>query len=48
LQEPIRIADPRLKAADHHIGGTFGVHDIPAMLDIIQIGSPVAVTEADD
>jgi transmembrane sensor len=43
----ILIADPHIYAADINIGGTLGIHDVPAALDRIQKLAPIVVTDTD-
>jgi transmembrane sensor len=43
----ILIADPHVYAADINIGGTLGIHDVPAALDRIQKLAPIVVTDTE-
>ncbi|MGH8209254.1 MAG: FecR family protein [Steroidobacteraceae bacterium] len=42
----ILVADPRIDAADINIGGSLGIHDVPATLERIQKIAPIVVTDA--
>jgi transmembrane sensor len=46
--KPILVADPRLQGADINIGGTLGIHDVPAALERIQRLGPIVVTDTGD
>jgi transmembrane sensor len=46
--KPILMADPRLEGADINIGGTLGIHDVPAALERIQRLGPIVVTDMGD
>ena len=46
--KPILVADPRLESADINIGGTLGIHDVPAALERIERLGPIVVTDTGD
>ncbi len=46
--KPILMADPRLETAGINIGGTLGIHDVPAALERIQKLGPIVVTDTGD
>jgi transmembrane sensor len=46
--KPILMADPRLQSTDIKLGGTLGIHDVPAALERIQHLGPIVVTDTGD
>ena len=46
--KPILVADPRLESTDINIGGTLGIHDVPAALERIERLGPIVVTDTGD